>query len=205
MKQLSIMLAISTILGLLGLLLVTSPDITVSFIDSLKPICNALNIQTRAEAQSYILMFTLVSFVGCFITMILAFKGKQLRRRRERRVRQAREMRNLGSIVVNTKEDLKEIAKEEQKKEEEVVATENVETPKKEKKSFADRFKRKKKEINDTIDEKVETTEAVKEEVVEEVVQTVEKTVQNAESKVEQKQKTHQQQFDEWLSAMRKK
>lgn len=205
MKQLSIILAISTILGLFGLLLVTSPDITVSFIDSLKPICNALNIQTRAEAQSYIIMFTLVSFVGCFITMILAFKGKQLRRRRERRVRQAREMRNLGSIVVNTKEDLKEIAKEEQKKEEEAVVTENAETPKKEKKSFADRFKRKKKEINDTIDEKVETAEAVKEEVVEEVVQTVEKTVQNAESKVEQKQKTHQQQFDEWLSAMRKK
>lgn len=205
MKQLSIMLAISTILGLLGLLLVTSPDITVSFIDSLKPICNALNIQTRAEAQSYILMFTLVSFVGCFITMILAFKGKQLRKRRERRVRQAREMRNLGSIVVNTKEDLKEIAKEEQKKEEEAAVTENAETPKKEKKSFADRFKRKKKEINDAIDEQVETAEAVKEEAVEEVVQTVEKTVQNAESKVEQKQKTHQQQFDEWLSAMRKK
>ena len=126
MKQLSIMLAISTILGLIGLLLVTSPDITVSFIDSLKPICNALNIQTRAEAQSYILMFTLVSFVGCFITMILAFKGKQLRRRRERRVRQAREMRNLGSIVVNTKEDLKEIAKEEQKKEEEVKKKRNL-------------------------------------------------------------------------------
>lgn len=205
MKQLSIILAISTILGLFGLLLVTSPDITVSFIDSLKPICNALNIQTRAEAQSYILMFTLVSFVGCFITMILAFKGKQLRRRRERRVRQAREMRNLGSIVVNTKDDLKEIAKEEQKKEEEAAVTENAETPKKEKKSFADRFKRKKKEINDVIDEQVETAEAVKEEVVEEVVQTVEKTVQNAESKVEQKQKTHQQQFDEWLSAMRKK
>ena len=204
MKQLSIMLAISTILGLLGLLLVASPDITVSFIDSLKPICNALNIQTRAEAQSYILMFTLVSFVGCFITMILAFKGKQLRRRRERRVRQAREMRNLGSIVVNTKEDLKEIAKEEQKKEEASV-TENAETPKKEKKSFADRFKRKKKEINDTIDEKVETAEAVKEEVVEEVVQTVEKPVQNAESKAEPMQKTHQQQFDEWLNAMRKK
>ena len=204
MKQLSIMLAISTILGLLGLLLVASPDITVSFIDSLKPICNALNIQTRAEAQSYILMFTLVSFVGCFITMILTFKGKQLRRRRERRVRQAREMRNLGSIVVNTKEDLKEIAKEEQKKEEAAV-TENAETPKKEKKSFADRFKRKKKEINDTIDEKVETAEAVKEEVVEEVVQTVEKPVQNAESKAEPMQKTHQQQFDEWLNAMRKK
>ena len=151
MKQLSIILAISTILGLLGLLLVTSPDITVSFIDSLKPICNALNIQTRAEAQSYILMFTLVSFVGCFITMILAFKGKQLRRRRERRVRQAREMRNLGSIVVNTKEDLKEIAKEEQKKEEEAAAAENVETPKKEKKSFveAESFvKSKKSNIN---------------------------------------------------------
>jgi len=200
MKQLSIALGISTILGLFALLIVANPDITVSFIDTLKPICNALNIKTRAEAQSYIVMWTLVSFVGCFITMILAFKGKQLRRSR---VRTARELKQNNSIVVNTKDDLKEIADEEKKKakEEEKAEKEKV---KKERKSIKTIFARKKKEAEETADEVADEVVAV-EETVTETVEEVKEEATTTAKKTANTAKTKQQQLEEWLNNMKKK
>ena len=165
-KPLCIFFAIGTILGLIMLIIVFNPDITLSMLDTLKPICGKFGIETRAEAQSYILIYTAVCFVGCFTAILIAFKEQKVASKmRRNRIHHARELRQTNSISINTKVDLAEAIKNEEK-----LAEEKVE------KEHKPRFKKHKKEIEDNV-------EVVVDDVSTEVVETAQETKEVVDKK----------------------